>query len=150
MKWPEGYRVVKTKYGNGESEETIPLGRWKKNGGLAGKRGHVYVKSDTHAGVWLISGRIHKLTAELIATIPSIEVMQCGDGEATLSIPWGDLPKLLPMIGAKKLRVASPATLDALARGRATMNLTKNDCAEAIKTRISNESTIVRANGQSD
>lgn len=121
----ERYWVVKTNYSPGESEYTLPLGSWRKGRGLAGKRGHVYVKGDKEAGVWLIFGNVTHKLAELIAEFPTIKTMQCGDGEATFSIPWSDLDGLLPRIWAKRRSTSKGASPEALAKARASSPIGK-------------------------
>lgn len=130
------YRVVITRYGNGEFEESIPLGSWRKGGGLAGKKGHVYVKGEREAGIWLISGCICNKAAKLLAEVPSLTVMQCGDGEATMSVPWSDLELVLPLIGAKKVRIGrspSDSSREAIAKVNEARSLAKNTSKKGVE-----------------
>lgn len=114
----EKWRTVKTSYGLGDFEVTIPLGSWRKGGGLAGKRGHVYSCGKGWAGVWLNGGQLKSRIAALTADFPNLKVMQVGDGEMTFRVPTSDLGRLLPALGAKRRFVTSDAKKTALAKAR--------------------------------
>src|SRR5262245_56670852 len=111
------YRIVLTQYGNGESEETLPLGSWKKGSGLAGKSGHVYAKGKHEAGIWLIRRNWRPLVDDLMKLAPSLRILQPATGEITLAVSWIELPALLPVLGAKRRRKASAAQLAAAKKG---------------------------------
>lgn len=110
----ENYRVVITRYGNGEFEETIPLGSWCKGGGLAGSKGHVYDYDKDWAGVWLVGRESAAKAAALMRDFPSIVPMQNGDGECTFRVPMTDLKALLPHLKAKRRFKTSEARMAAI------------------------------------
>mgnify|MGYP001608490084 CR=1 FL=1 len=103
----DAYRIVTTRYGLGESEETIPLGSWRKGDGLAGKRGHVYLHGPNTAGIWLIGGRLDGKVDALHRLCPELAMMQRGFREMTLKCPISSLPHLLPALNAKRLKKLS-------------------------------------------
>lgn len=107
------YRVVETRYGNGESERTIPLGSWRKGGGLAGTRGHVYIHGPETAGVWFIRRTWPEFIATLRPEFPNLTMMQEAEGECTFSVPMSDLDRLLPLLKAKRRTVVSEALRNA-------------------------------------
>ena|SRR3990172_7785193 len=111
------YRVVTTTLGGG-TEQTIPLGVWKEGDGLEGHKGHVYDFGRGFAGVWIKTRFVESAIASLQARFPAIVPMQVGDGEGTFRIPMDDLDRLLPVLKAKKRRVASPAQLEAIRKAR--------------------------------
>ena len=127
------YRVVETRYGKGDAERTIPLGSWRKGGGLAGKRGNVYEHGTETAGVWLIRLAAAAWVREQLSPLfPNLVLMQDGDREATFRVPMNDLDRLLPLIGAKKRAKASEAVLATLAKARAASPIARkpeNDVA---------------------
>lgn len=119
------YRVVETRYGNGEYEETIPLGSWRKGRGLAGRRGHVYIKGPKEAGVWLIHKQWPTVFADIQVSCPTAKLLQCGSGEMTFSVSWDDLDALLPFLGAKRLRAMTESQKAALAKARESSPIMK-------------------------
>lgn len=112
------YRVVKTSFGEGEFEETIPLGSWKKGGGLAGKKGHVYRYSYGWIGVWLIGRGAKRFAESLRSKAPNLTMMQEGDGEITFRIPDSELEAILPDIKGKRRTVVSEALKNAAQNAR--------------------------------
>jgi len=117
------YRAVTTRYGEGDFEITIPLGSWRKGGGLAGKKGHVYVHGPGSAGIWL-NGRSSRSKLEALRVdFPDLKVMQSGDGETTARLPISDLDRILPMLGAKRRFKASEAKLVACRKASAASPL---------------------------
>jgi hypothetical protein len=116
----ENYRVVRTQHGEGEgdAEYAIPLGSWRKGGGLAGKLGHVYEHGPGSAGIWL-NGRQSKSKLEALrADFPDLKIMQVGDGSTTAKVPMSSLEAILPALKAKRRFKASSALLAAAEKGR--------------------------------
>lgn len=115
------YRVVRTQLGTGEedAEYTIPLGRWRKGDGLAGKKGRVYLHGPQWAGVWLVGRSLKRRVERLRVDFPDLKIMQVGDGELTFRVPISDLGLLLPILDAKKRPVMTKGRLAALKRATA-------------------------------
>lgn len=117
------YRVVETKHGGGDGEETIPLGSWRKGGGLAGSRGHVYEHGPASAGVWIIGQGPQRRMEALRVQFPDLRIMQIGAREGTFSVPMGNLDRLLPILKAKRRFKASEGQLAASRKGAAASPL---------------------------
>ena len=81
----EQYRIRRERLGEGEVETTIPL--------RAG-RGHVYVFSPDHAGVWLNTARPEHKLGQLARDFPCLVVQQVGIGECSFHVP---LPESKPV-----------------------------------------------------
>jgi hypothetical protein len=123
----ENYRVVRTQHGVGEqdAEYTIPLGSWRKGGGLAGKLGHVYEHGPGSAGIWL-NGRQSKSKLEALrADFPDLKIMQVGGMETTAKVPMSCLEAILPALNAKRRFKASSALLAAAEKGRLASPIAK-------------------------
>lgn len=119
----DGFRVVTTSHGQGDSETTIPLGSWRKGGGLEGSKGHVYEYGSDWAGIWL-KGRSSKRKLEALKPdFPDLKVMQAGEGETTAKVPFSVLDGILPLLGAKRRFKASEAQLAAARKGTAASPL---------------------------
>jgi hypothetical protein len=107
----DSFRVVTTSHGQGDSETTIPLGRWSKGGGLEGSKGHVYEYGSGWAGIWL-KGRTSKKRLEALKPdFPDLKVMQVGEGETTAKVPFSVLDGILPLLSAKRRFKASEAQM---------------------------------------
>ena len=113
------YRVVITRYGEGDSEETIPLGSWRKGGGLDGSKGHVYRFNPRTAGVWIKGQGPRQRMEALQVQFPNLRIMQVGCGEGTFSIPDSDLDRILPVLKAKRRPVMTEARLAAIEKASA-------------------------------
>jgi len=117
------YRVVETKHGGGDGEETIPLGSWRKGGGLAGSRGHVYEHGPGSAGVWIIGQGPRQRMEALRVQFPNLRILQVGSREGTFSVPIDDLDRLMPVLKAKRRFKPSEAKLAACRKASATSPL---------------------------
>jgi hypothetical protein len=111
------YRIVKTNLG-GETEETIPLGSWRKGGGLEGSKGHAYKYGNGWTGVWIKCRGPRERMNQLRADFANLVPMQVGAGEGTFRVPDSDLDRLLPMIGAKRRRTMSEAAKSSIAKAQ--------------------------------
>ena len=114
----EQFRVVTTNYGQGDAEQTIPLGSYRKGGGMEGRKGHVYIGGIGWAGIWLKGGHSLRHLKALQADFPDLTIMQVGEGETTAKVPFSILGRILPLLGAKRRFKASNARLATLAKAR--------------------------------
>ena len=62
---------------------------------------HIYLISEKQAGLWLTCQIMRKITT-LQSKVPSLTIIQQGDGEAILSVPIEDLHKLCQAVSARK------------------------------------------------
>ena len=122
------YRVVKTTHASGDTETTIPLGSWRKGGGLEGSRGHVYHYGNGWAGIWTKGPNPRGKMDALRVMFANLVPMQVGAGEGTFRVPMGDLPRLLPILKAKRLRTMTEGAKNALVKARKASPLA---CARA-------------------
>lgn len=88
----ETYRTRRERLAPSESEITIPL---------RGKRGHGYLYGPGWAGVWLNTHRPNASLSRLQPDFPRLIVQQVGDGECMFRVPFQDLVRLLPKLGAR-------------------------------------------------
>ena len=91
----EKYRIRKERLAPGETETTIPLRR---------NRGHVYIYGAGWAGVWLNTKCPNQSLTRLKRDSPRLVVQQVGVGEGTFRLPFEDLDRLLPQLGARRRR----------------------------------------------
>lgn len=129
----ENYRVVTTRYGQGDEEQTIPLGSYRKGQGMEGRKGHVYVGGNRWAGIWLKGTHSLRLLENLQTAFSDLTIMQVGEGETTARIPFSDLDAILPMLGAKRRFKASNARLATLEKARAASPIGKPSRNERVR-----------------